>query len=373
MVQDWLSASPEASAGSEGVAGLTKDSSLISSSVDGSAGISEGQLAEALAHMKRCPSKLTLALRKVMAAHPQNAWVHADRIFSHLKEVLDPSTPQQVQELFNRVWFRLNAVFPRKLWALTANHLNHVSGIRKMIMQDDLVIDPLTVLRCDKRVFQCAPILEVVLYMVRGCLAASRTQLTRHIQDNPIVTTPINSAAAGHTVTNDMEREELKNALIATQESAAVQIIIEAGLMPPSAAGGGDTSEGDESVTNNKDNVKEVRLICSFLHESFIADPNLAKLVHFQGYPLELLPVTVAGVPSMHICLDFAPELLSQPDVEKQAFAVDLVSHLCVQYALPKSYSIARLAVNTLSTLLTGEQKNDNSDATNYFIQKIEP
>ena len=99
-------------------------------SVDGSAGISEGQLAEALAHMKRCPSKLTLALRKVMAAHPQNAWVHADRIFSHLKEVLDPSTPQQVQELFNRVWFRLNAVFPRKLWALTANHLNHVSGIR---------------------------------------------------------------------------------------------------------------------------------------------------------------------------------------------------------------------------------------------------
>ena len=52
--------------------------------------------------------------------------------------------------------------------------------------------------------------------------------------------------------------------------------------MPPSAAGGGDTSEGDESSDNNKDNVKEVRLICSFLHESFIADPNLAKLVHFQ-------------------------------------------------------------------------------------------
>ena len=83
----------------------------------------------------------------------------------------------------------------------------------------------------------------------------------------------------------------------------------------------------------------------------------------FQGYPLELLPVTVAGVPSMHICLDFAPELLSQPDVEKQAFAVDLVSHLCVQYALPKSYSIARLAVNTLSTLLSGQYKLDRKGA----------
>ena len=110
MVQDWLSASePEGGeAATAAVASLARNSSLISSSVDGSSagGISEGQLAEGLAHMKRCPSKLTLALRKVMAAHPQNAWVHADRIFSHLKEVLDPSTPQQVQELFNRVWFR---------------------------------------------------------------------------------------------------------------------------------------------------------------------------------------------------------------------------------------------------------------------------
>lgn len=56
----------------------------------------------------------------------------------------------------------------------------------------------------------------------------------------------------------------------------------------------------------------------------------------------------------MHICMDFAPELLRQPDLDKQAFAVDLVSHLSVQYALPKSFSTARLAVNVLSTLLSG-------------------
>lgn len=62
----------------------------------------------------------------------------------------------------------------------------------------------------------------------------------------------------------------------------------------------------------------------------------------------------VPGVPSMHICLDFAPELLSQPDVKKQIFAVDLISHLSIQYALPKSFSVAKLAVNSLSTLLSG-------------------
>lgn len=58
----------------------------------------------------------------------------------------------------------------------------------------------------------------------------------------------------------------------------------------------------------------------------------------------------------MHICLDFLPELLAQPiipDLSKQLFAVDLISHLSLQYALPKSFSVARLAVNTLSTLLS--------------------
>ena len=41
----------------------------------------------------------------------------------------------------------MNTVFPRKLWAITANHLNQENGltIRKRITQDDLVMDPLQV------------------------------------------------------------------------------------------------------------------------------------------------------------------------------------------------------------------------------------
>ena len=40
-----------------------------------------------------------------------------------------------------------------------------------------------------------------------------------------------------------------------------------------------------------------------------------------QGYPRELLPLTVAGIPSMHICLDFIPELIAQPHLDKQVTA----------------------------------------------------
>lgn len=72
------------------------------------------------------------------------------------------------------------------------------------------------------------------------------------------------------------------------------------------------------------------------------------------------MPLTTQGIPSMHICLDFLPELLAQPiigDLAKQLFAVDLISHLSLQYALPRSFNVARLAVNTLSTLLSGTTK----------------
>lgn len=77
-------------------------------------------------------------------------------------------------------------------------------------------------------------------------------------------------------MSNDGEREELKNALIGTQESAAVQILLEAVRPVP-----GIEDCDDDHVLSN---LKEVQsLVCSYLHETFIGDPNLAKLVHFQA------------------------------------------------------------------------------------------
>ena len=55
-----------------------------------------------------------------------------------------------------------------------------------------------------------------------------------------------------------------------------------------------------------------------FILQVFIAEPSMVKLVHFQGYPIQLLPMMVSGVPSMHIALDFLSELLAQPQLEKQ-------------------------------------------------------
>ena len=54
----------------------------------------------------------------------------------------------------------------------------------------------------------------------------------------------------------------------------------------------------------------------------------------------------------MHICLDFLLELMQQPSLNKQVFAIQLLSHLSLQYALPKSLNLCVTALNLLYALL---------------------
>lgn len=74
-------------------------------------------------------------------------------------------------------------------------------------------------------------------------------------------------------LTSEVEREELKTALIAGQESAAVQILLEACL----------ETEEDRTTAGQIWSLREIRsVVCSYLHQVFIVDPSLTKLVHFQ-------------------------------------------------------------------------------------------
>lgn len=301
--------------------------------------LSDIAINDAFQTIEENPYKTGKILKSMLNKNPTDIWPFAETFVKYFKSVLGDQVPRHIQELYREVWLRLNTVLPRCLWIMTINALLDINGSSKTvtITQENVLVDPLQVLRCDIRVFRCGPILKIILRILEASLAASRSQLSRHLLDKPLL-------EKSGQLTSDAEREELKNALVAAQESAALQILLEACLETPE----------DESNPELMWSLREVRsIICSFLHQIFISEPSLAKLVHFQGYPRELLPITVQGIPSMHICLDFIPELLSQASLEKQIFAVDLVSHLSIQYALPKAMSIARLCVNTLSTLLS--------------------
>ncbi|KAG8176516.1 hypothetical protein JTE90_021808 [Oedothorax gibbosus] len=300
-------------------------------------GFSKESLDKAFDQVETCPFQLLSHLNHLLSLPVQQLWPYAARFVGQLPRLLDHADSLQLLTKAKKVWWKLNAVFPRSLWVMTVNAFpqKEYRTARRLTL-DDVILDPLHVLRCDKRIFRCPPFTEIILHMLQAFLAASRIHLLHHTLEHPIL------EKCGQ-MEGEKDRDDLRTALVAAQESAAVQILLECCL----------PTEEDDKSTGLLTNLREIQsLICSHLHQVFISEPSLAKLVHFQTYSSELLPVVVSSVPSLHICLDFLPELLSQADLDKQVFAIELASHLCSQYAIAKSLSVAKLCINVCNTLL---------------------
>lgn len=295
---------------------------------------------EAFEEIDACPWKVIKLLRLMLRKAPCDIWPLAETIIRYFRSILKPSVPRLIQDLYKQVWIRLNTVLPRRLWTMSIDALMPDDNIVKMtlLQTEPTLFDPLLVLRCDERVFRCPDVLEIVLRILQASLAASKCQLARHILDKPY-----QPNEKPQQIQSENDREELRMTLVASQESAAVQMLLELCL----------ETEEDHGIPGRDSELREIRgLICQYIHHVFISEPSLAKLVHFQGYSRELLEMTVRGIPSMHICMDFIPELLGMQEMSKQIFVIDLTSHLSLQYAFPKSLSLAKLCVNTLSTLI---------------------
>ncbi|XP_048582667.1 integrator complex subunit 2 isoform X2 [Nematostella vectensis] len=281
------------------------------------------------------PTAAMLLLTKLQTLEPSQLIPYMDPLVRSLPLLLLVPTPRRLLTLCCDIWTRLSTIIPRKLWLATVNVLCHEGP--QPYTDEDLARDPLTVLRCDRRVFRCPPMFDIVVRVLLAYLAASRTMLSQHLHTQQAPRT--NSAV-------EQEREELRVALVAAQESAAVQLLLEICLP-------NEQDKQEESCSMHSCVLREIKCrVCSSLHQMFIADPSLAKLVHFQSYPLELLPVTVAGIPSMHICLDFIPELVNQTQLDKQLFGIQLASYLVLQYPLPKSLNVAKYILSRMSSLL---------------------
>uniref|UniRef100_A0A3P8RA22 Integrator complex subunit 2 n=1 Tax=Astatotilapia calliptera TaxID=8154 RepID=A0A3P8RA22_ASTCA len=346
------------------------------------------QLHQAFQKLPSGSPRLMRILEHLTLLSPGDLIPYAEALTASMALLLEPAVPRRILQTVNKLWMGLNTVMPRRLWVMTVNALQPSAKLlrQQRYTQNDLMVDPLIVLRCDQRVYRCPPLMDIVLHMLNGYLLASKAYLQCHLKETADFDRQSQTVSSlgvpGQADTPEVTREELKNALLSAQDSAAVQILLEVclptseeqqlgattdsllrsirgpvpgklkqGSLGPAAKGGGEAAEPEGGLLSD---LREVQcLICCLLHQMFIADPNIAKLVHFQGYPQALLPLTVAGIPSIHICLDFIPELLAQPQLEKQIFAIQLLSYLCTQYALPKSLSVARLAISVMGTLLT--------------------
>lgn len=264
----------------------------------------------------------------------KSVWYLSSIFVSKLRLLLEYDLPDELLVNARQVWWRFNEIFPDDLWVMTVNSMRGVDEHTKYgrLTWNDIVIDPLYVLRCDERIFRVPFLLDITIHMLNAFLTASRTYFAHQLSEK-----------ASRSEDEKREREELRVALLSAQESAAIQILLESCQVR-------DASESAQQGCK----LNEIHaLVCRHLHQVFISDTNLTKLVHFQTYDRNLLPLTVSLIPSMHICLDFLPELLAQPNLSKQVFAIELCSHLSLHYCITKCLCVAKLCFNVSYTLLS--------------------
>ena len=213
--------------------------------------------------------------------------------------VLNEKVSRRVRQEAQKLWFKLNSVIPRKLWIMTVNALQpplasltnrtlDTATFPSSIAFSDLLEDPLIPLTADKRVLRCPELLAIILRILSACLSASRSQAAVLLRANPSLDsrpTVRSVSPLGNPPVTDNEKEELKVALTSAQSSAAVQLLIEICLLEHNNLIN-DVSKRvpqEENLLNILTYKREVQcLVCSTLHQMFIEDPNVAKLVHFQ-------------------------------------------------------------------------------------------
>ncbi|KAK2169226.1 hypothetical protein NP493_1201g01040 [Ridgeia piscesae] len=146
-------------------------------------------LQQALNRLTEQTSLAVVLLQQLSMLSPVQTLPYAETIVSCLPSLLPPSggcsrVPRRVLQLVHDIWLKLHVLMPRKLRVMTVNALRPVNGgfSATAYTEDDLTLDPLTVLRCDDRVFRCAPLLEMTLRVLEGFLQASRSHLASHAQ-----------------------------------------------------------------------------------------------------------------------------------------------------------------------------------------------
>lgn len=131
--------------------------------------ITEALMKEAFEEIDTNPGKLTKLLRTMLTKSPPLLWPLASTFIGHFRRILSDTVPRLVQKLYRQNWIRLNTVLPRRLWILSIQALMPEDKVTRHLplKQDNLLVDPLQILRCDERVFRCADALVIALRILQ--------------------------------------------------------------------------------------------------------------------------------------------------------------------------------------------------------------
>ncbi|CAI2182740.1 8402_t:CDS:10, partial [Funneliformis geosporum] len=220
--------------------------------------------------------------------------------------------------LVYRIWLSLYSMNPHEASLLFINATRGHQDQEIRFTELQLMMDPLLVMRCDPQVFRCTPIFKIFIKVLKFYMRGSRFRLNRLQQDE-----------SEHL--KDRFTFEKMDKLILVQEISLMKILLE-------------ICESKPDDLNNPGVLEEIRSeTFSFLHELFIQNTMLCRELHFEGYSIELIPLTTRRIESMHMCINFAPELINdKSDPKRQLFGLFLGSQLCEVWPMEQTYKLAK-------------------------------
>ncbi|KAG5844436.1 hypothetical protein ANANG_G00162500 [Anguilla anguilla] len=117
---------------------------------------SQQQLQEAFQAVPSSGPRLMRILEHLTLLSAGDLIPYAETLTSHMGLLLGAGVSRRVLQTVNKLWMVLNTVMPRRLWVMTVNALQPSAKLTRQqrYTQNDLMIDPLIVLRCDRRVYR---------------------------------------------------------------------------------------------------------------------------------------------------------------------------------------------------------------------------
>ncbi|KAI7821159.1 integrator complex subunit 2-domain-containing protein [Gamsiella multidivaricata] len=360
-------------------------------------------------------------------SQPDRQGMAKEIVQASLPSLLNPSSHPAVLEAFKKTWDQLNSVMPHDLWAMTIHALierpasptssdnqeskgSQQTTQKKKIQEQGqpqhqeyytfewLVQDPLLLFKVDFRVFRSPIIFRLFVQILGAVMVGSRHWFRKQFQASQSAFQSQQSWMSGQ-VTRRQFKEVNLSAMLYIQDSVLIQLMLETcqaraeDIVEPFVAikeaaqetvrrdGGTHAKTKKELMDTGKnkdafackaegvsDALKEIRTVTfNFLHQLFIDHKIFPKLLHFQGYAIDLIPITVAGIDSIHVCLDFLQEILfasvplpmsasssvgsrsnennantiSKADAAPQVFALRLAVQLCERFPLPHTRQMA--------------------------------
>ncbi|CAO0792117.1 unnamed protein product [Mucor circinelloides] len=219
---------------------------------------------------------------------------------------LDGKLDTRIAEALTSTWETFNRIIPHTLWTMTINLLTSST-----YTMNDLIQDPHIAFKSDPRIFRSEQLLPIWLHVLSCLRTTSKHRIWKRYHTKfPNVNNQFNS------------RNVL--ALANAQDTVMLQLLLELCLAKP------------QDRLNAHAFEKSRKLICEFIHSIFIDDREsiLIKILHFQTYSTDLIPMVVELIPSIYTVFNFVSELTRQPQVEKQVFGILIACHLCEKYPL---------------------------------------